>query len=391
MTDGTSFFDDDESPGPLSAATEEPQPRGRHGRQQRREAEQRPAAEPTGPVKTRRTNVGGKPFSQRNPVTIGAIGLVFLLVVLYAAFNASKLPIIGGGTTYTAMFSEDAGLGPNDDVRIAGVKVGTVSSTSLDGAAVKVQFKVKNGFVGDQSTVDIKIKTLLGAKYLSIDSVGSTKQNPHAVIPLSRTHSPFDIYPAFTQLQQTVKAIDTTQLAQAFDVLSADFAGTSASVKPVLDGLSRLSTTIASRDAELQTLLSKANGVTGVLADRDQQLQQLLADGSQLLDELNARRDAIHSLLINTTNLSVQLQGLVADNQKTIGPMLDNLHKTLALLQNNQDSLDRGLQLLAPFYRVFANALGNGRWFDNYICNLGVGGIAAILTVGNADAGCLPS
>ena len=117
----------------------------------------------------------------------------------------------------------------------------------------------------------------------------------------------------------------------------------------------------------------KANGVTGVLADRDQQLQQLLTDGGLLLDELNARRDAIHSLLINTTTLSQQLQGLVADNQKTIGPMLDNLHQVLALLQNNQDSLDRGLQLLAPFYRVFANALGNGRWFDNYICNLGAG------------------
>ena len=70
---------------------------------------------------------------------------------------------------------------------------------------------------------------------------------------------------------------------------------------------------------------------------------------------------------------------------------MNNLGQTLKILNDNQDSLDRGLQLLAPFYRVFANALGNGRWFDNYICNLGVGGIAAILTVGNADAGCLPS
>src|SRR6266568_2681711 len=110
--------------------------------------------EPPPPVKTRRTNVGGKPFSARNPTTIGAIGLVLILVVLWAAFNAAKLPIIGGGTTYTAYFSEDANLGPNDDVRIAGVKVGTVSSTALDGSRVKVKFKVKNAFVGDQSKVD---------------------------------------------------------------------------------------------------------------------------------------------------------------------------------------------------------------------------------------------
>jgi phospholipid/cholesterol/gamma-HCH transport system substrate-binding protein len=44
---------------------------------------------------------------------------------------------------------------------------------------------------------------------------------------------------------------------------------------------------------------------------------------------------------------------------------------------------------MAPFYRVFANTLGNGRWFDTYICgllppsvNLGV--------VGFNEEGCLP-
>lgn len=378
MSDNSGFFDDgfdDESPVPM------------------REEAPRPEATPSGPVKTRRTNVGGKPFSSRNPVTIGAIGLVFLLVILYAAFNASKLPIIGGGTTYTAMFTEDAGLRPNDDVRIAGVKVGTVSSTSLDGSQVKVKFKVKNAFVGDQSTVDIKLKTLLGAKFLSVDPLGTKKQDPHIPIPTTRTSSPFDIYPAFTELTQTVDSIDTTKLAQAFGVLSSDFSGTPATVKPVLTGLSRLSETIASRDTQLRNLLAQANSVTTVLADRDQQLQQLLSDGGLLLDELNARRDAIHQLLINTTTLSQQLQGLVNDNQKTIGPMLANLHQVLSLLQNNQDSLDRSLQLLAPFYRVFANALGNGRWFDNYICNLGPGGIVSLISGGklaNADAGCLP-
>jgi phospholipid/cholesterol/gamma-HCH transport system substrate-binding protein len=344
--------------------------------------------EPPPPVKTRRTNVGGKPFSSRNPTTIGAIGLVLILVILWAAFNAAKLPIIGGGTTYTAYFTEDANLGPNDDVRIAGVKVGTVSSTALDGNRVKVKFKVKNAFVGDQSTVAIKLKTLLGAKYLAIDSVGTKKQNPNDEIPLSRTSSPFDIYPAFTELTQTVQKIDTDQLAKAFGVLSSAFAGTPASVKPVLNGLSRLSNTIASRDAQLRLLLQKANSVTGVLASRDQELQRLLSDGGLLLDELNARRDAIHSLLVNTTTLATQLEGLVSDNQKTIGPMLENLHQTLAVLQANQDSLDRGLQLLAPFYRVFSNALGSGRWFDNYICNLGAGGIADTLLNGSGDAGC---
>jgi phospholipid/cholesterol/gamma-HCH transport system substrate-binding protein len=321
---------------------------------------------------------------------------VLIMVVLWAAFNAGKLPLIGGGTTYTALFTEDAGLQASDDVRIAGVKVGTVSSTSLStyttgadkGTFVKVTFKVKNAYVGNQSTVAIKLKTLLGAKYLAINSVGQAKQKPGSVITSARTSSPFDVYPAFTELTQTVDAINTDQLAKAFGVLSQDFAGTPSTVQPLLQGLTRLSTTIASRDTELQTLLKQADNVTGTLASRDQQLQKLISDGGLLLEELNSRRDAIHSLLVNTTTLAQQLEGLVSDNQKTLGPMLTSLDGVLSLLQANQDSLDRGLALLGPFYRVFDNVIGTGRWFDNYICNLSSTGLVGI-AAGIDSGGCL--
>jgi len=50
------------------------------------------------PLVTRKAPRIGRSFSSRNPTPIGAIGLVFLLVLLVAAFNASKLPLIGGGT-----------------------------------------------------------------------------------------------------------------------------------------------------------------------------------------------------------------------------------------------------------------------------------------------------
>jgi phospholipid/cholesterol/gamma-HCH transport system substrate-binding protein len=343
--------------------------------------------ETKGPMKTRRVSVGGKPFSSRNPTTIGAIGLVMILALLWAAFNASSLPLIGGGTSFSAYFTEDANLRPNDDVRVAGVKVGTVDSTDLEGDKVKVVFKIKDAFIGDASTAQIKLKTLLGAKYLSIDSIGTKGQDPGKTIPLSRTHSLFDVYPAFTELTNKIEAIDTTQLAKAFDTMSATFSNTPKSVRSVLTGLSRLSDTIASRDSELRNLLARANQVTAVLADRDAELQKLFTDGGLLLDELNARRDAIHSLLINTSTLSLQLEGLVHDNQKTIGPLLNQLDKVLTLLNNNQDSLDRGLALLGPFYRVFNNTIGNGRWFDNYICNFSVAGVLSGSSDSSSPAG----
>jgi ABC-type transporter Mla subunit MlaD len=175
--------------------------------------------------------------------------------------------------------------------------------------------------------------------------------------------------------------------AKSFRVLAADFSDTPATVRPLVTGLSRLSQTIASRDQKLRTLLSAANKVTGVLASRDQDLAKLLSDGNLLLEELHARRDAIHSLLINTQVLSVQLRGLVADNEKTIGPMLDQLDKFIKLLQKNEDTLERGISLLGPFYRLFTNVIGNGRWFDNYIENLSPCGLVGVALKVNCDGG----
>ena len=37
------------------------------------------------------------------------------------------------------------------------------------------------------------------------------------------------------------------------------------------------------------------------------------------------------------------------------------------LLLKNQSNLDESLRLMAPFYRVFANTLGTGPWFDTWI------------------------
>jgi phospholipid/cholesterol/gamma-HCH transport system substrate-binding protein len=338
------------------------------------------------PLQTRKAPRIGKSFSSRNPTPIGAIGLVFLLVLLLAAFNAAKLPLIGGGTEYSAYFKEAANLKQGDEVRIAGIKVGTVEGVSIHDpvagcpqpGCVKATFTVKNGFVGDKSLVEIKLKTLLGAKYLNINSQGAGSQNSGKTIPIGRTHTPFDIYPAFTALSRDIDQIDTTQLADSFKTLAQAFQGTPAEVKPLVTGLARLSTTITQRDQKLRDLLTATDQVTGKLAERDQDLQRLISDGNLLLQELNARRDAIHALFINTQGLAVQLRGLVNDNRKTIGPLLDSLDKVLTLLKNNQDNLDRGLALLGPFYRVFNNVIGNGRWFDNYIQNLSVCGLLAV-------------
>ena len=311
-----------------------------------------------------------KSFQKRNPVPIALIGIALIVLGIVAALNSDNLPIVGGGTTYTADFSEAAGLQVKNDVRIAGVKVGNVSDIALDGDKVKVSFKVKNAWLGDKTSAAIKIKTLLGQKYLALDPQGQQTLDPSAGIPLERTMAPYDVITAFQDLSTTVNNIDTTQLAKSFDVISQTFANTPNDVKGALSGLAKLSDTIASRDSQLSNLLANTRVVSQTLVDRDAEVQKLLTDGNKLLDEVGRREQAITALLNGSKQLATQLQGLVDDNNKQLGPVLTNLDQLTSMLQRNQDSLAQGIAKYAPFIRVFTNTVGNGRWFDNYICGL---------------------
>ncbi|WP_235736327.1 MlaD family protein [Nocardioides alcanivorans] len=162
-----------------------------------------------------------KPFRERNPVVIGAIGLAVIAAAILMAFRADDLPLIGGGDTYHAAFAEAGGLKSGDEVRIAGVRVGKVEEVALDGDHVKVTFKIDAGAdFGPESRAEIKVKTLLGAMFLAIEPVGSGQMKEGTEIPVERTSSPYDVVDAFTGLAERSGEIDTDQLAESFRTLT---------------------------------------------------------------------------------------------------------------------------------------------------------------------------
>jgi phospholipid/cholesterol/gamma-HCH transport system substrate-binding protein len=308
------------------------------------------------------------PFRERNPVPIGAIGLALIVGLLLLAFNASHLPFLTSGHVYHADFADAAGLKPGDDVRVAGVKVGSVTSVDLDNAQVRVGLRVSGVDVGPDSRAEIKIKTLLGQKYVALFPAGTGTLSED--IPLPRTETPLDVTAAFNGLGQRAGQIDTHQLAEAFDTIASTFKDTPPYVHQSLRGLERLSTSIASRNDELQALLSHANGVTQTLAARDAEVAKLINDSNLILQTVYEQRTVVHRLLVDTTAVSQQLAALVRENTAVLKPALANLHQTLAILQRNQDNLDETIHLAAPFIRDFTDVLGNGRWFETVLWNL---------------------
>lgn len=313
--------------------------------------------------------ISAKPIRERNPVYVALAGLAILAIIAVVVFFSGDLPIIGG-TGYTAYFAEAAGLQPGNEVRIAGVVVGKVTGVSLAGAKVAVTFRVKNAWIGNRTTAAIDIKTLLGDKYLALDPLGTAALNPGTPIPVSRTTSPYDVTQAFGGVGQQISKINTAQLAESLRTLSAAFATTPPYVRRALSGLADLSRSVASKDAEVTSLLASARQVTGTLAGQDARFTLLLRDGNLLLAELKLRQESIHALLVDTQALATQLSGLVNDDQATLEPALQALNTVTGVLQADQNDLAQAVALAAPYFRLLGNALGNGRWFDAYVCGL---------------------
>ena len=316
-----------------------------------------------------------KSFSERNPVTLGVIGVTVLVLAVVTAF---QLETITGwfGTKYRAAFTDASGLKPNDEVRIAGVKVGKVLDIELAGITedgeqdpyVEVTFRVDGDVtLGRKTRALIAIKTIVGQKFLALEPDGPGAMRSNELIPRSRTASPFDVIDALSGLGETVEKIDVDQLAEAFTVMAETFENTSPHVKSSLEGLSRLSRTVAERDEQLRELLERTKNLTDVLAQRKEEFRKLVQDGNLLLEEISNRRDAIHNLLIGTDELARELSGLVTDNREQLQPALEQLEGVVKILQNNKANLEKTIEEMAPFVKAFTNVVGNGRWFDNYI------------------------
>ena len=311
------------------------------------------------------------PFRERNPVVVGALSLAVVVLLVLAAFRAQDLPVIGGGDTYYAAFSESGGLKANDEVRIAGVRVGKVEKVELDGNHVRVAFRIDSdsGF-GDDTRASIKVKTLLGAMFLALEPAGPGQLATGSEIPVSRTSSPYDVVDAFSGLAKTSERIDTDQLATSLTTLADLTRDTPEEFRDALDGVSHLSANIAARNGQINTLLKNLNRVSGVLDDRDDDIVGLMKDSDVLFRALVARRQAVHNLLVSTSGLSQELTTLIKQSRADLKPALDHLENVVAVLNKNEDNLDNSLRLMAPFYRVFASTLGSGPWFDTYIQNL---------------------
>lgn len=117
----------------------------------------------------------------KTEVAVGAAVLAIAAGFLIYAAQVTGLGPSGGAYELRAQFRSIEGVRAGTDVRIAGVKVGTVTSTSLDPQSfmAEARFTVREGVeIPEDSIVMISSEGLLGGNFVEISPGGSLEVLP---------------------------------------------------------------------------------------------------------------------------------------------------------------------------------------------------------------------
>jgi phospholipid/cholesterol/gamma-HCH transport system substrate-binding protein len=304
-----------------------------------------------------------KALTSRDPFRIGLVaigvgGLVGLLVVLTTFVSF-------GARSYTALLEQTAGLRPGEDVEVYGVPKGEVKSIELAGDHVRVRFVVDKGVdLGNRTTAAVKVATLLGTHYLAITPAGSGRLE---TIPLSRTTVPFNLQDVLEKGTASLDELDPELLARALTETSKTLSATKDDIGPALTGVARLSEAVQKRSDQTGTLLAAARGVTSQLAASSDDIVGLMRQANLVIGEITQRRAAIHTLLVETTTLADNLAAVIDQTRQDMGPAIRRLNEVLQTLRDEDATLRKVVETIAPTVRYFANATGNGAWGDLWL------------------------
>jgi phospholipid/cholesterol/gamma-HCH transport system substrate-binding protein len=309
----------------------------------------------------------------RNVRLIGVIGVIVMAMMLTVSFRLSTVSDLfsGGGTRYSAAFTDVAGIAPGDPVRIAGIVVGKVDGVRVVRDHAVVDYTVDGGpRLGDATEAALSLDTLLGQDSLELTPAGVGTLAAGTTIPLSRTTTPFGVTDALIGTGDKLATIDTAALTKAMSSVASAIDPGASEVRTAAVGLSGLAKAVGDRDQEVQALFAQTRQIAATLGARSHDITTLIDNSGLILSALQQRQQVIRSLLRTTADLSRTVTAVIDDNKGRITPALRHLHTVLDVLVANQSNLDESLRLLAPYLRYFTNLTGNGRWFDGTFAGL---------------------
>ena len=216
----------------------------------------------------RRASLDERAVASRNR-RHGIVGVVVIVAALAATAMAYLNPTDQNG--YTAHLSNSGGVRVGDQVRIAGIPVGKVTSVRLDAAVVEMKFDVERSVVvGSESTLDIKLLTPLGGHYVALDPKGVLPLGRN-VIPPQRVTLPFEVNDIIQAATPLIKEVNGQVIHDTFTEVANAANKYPDAIHDLLRSANALTTSMSKSTNDFHRSLDFANnGLRAVVAGRQQ-------------------------------------------------------------------------------------------------------------------------
>ena len=308
-----------------------------------------------------------------------SLDLVKLLVFVVVTSLATTVLVVtignlgfGSSREYRAEFTDATGVNKGDDIRVAGVRVGTVGDVEIiDRTRALITFSVDEGTaVNGGTNAAIRYRNLVGQRYISLtQEVGDTARLPAgSTIPVSRTKPALDLTVLFNGFKPLFQALSPEDVNQLSYELIQVFQGEGGTLEGLLAHTASVTSTLADRDEVIGELIDNLSLVLDHVADRDKQLTRLIRSFRTLVGGLKKDRNAILGSLEDVSALSVETASLIDGNREPFVKDIKELRAVAGNIDKNKAELDRALQVLPIKLDKIGRTAIYGSFFNFYLC-----------------------
>jgi phospholipid/cholesterol/gamma-HCH transport system substrate-binding protein len=309
----------------------------------------------------------------------GSIAVIGILI-----FSVEKIQLGGNGgqPEFEAFFGQVAGLNPQSQVRVAGVKVGLVRKITLEKGKAKVVLALRPDLpVYKDATASLVSIGILGEKYIELDQGHESAglMDPGSAIT-SKTGIGLD------NLMETLGEIGKDVKGVTY-ALNQSIGGENGRQKldEIVDNVRQLTGELRAMAAEnrpaIAATTANVEAITGDLKDRLPKLTaQFEQVGKQLNELLAENRPELKGLLTDTRKLAQSFNG-TAENLKTLTDKINRGEGTVGKLLNDDttikkinEAVDNVNSMLGGFKAMDLRLdMGGSQWVDRKDSRIGLG------------------
>lgn len=303
--------------------------------------------------------------------TIFAVVMIFLTTFLFFIFGKYTT---GSTTGYSAVFTDVSRLRSGDTVRIAGIRVGTVTGVSLrEDKKVVVTFDADKSIALTTGTrAMVRYLNLVGDRYLELaDGPGSTRILPRgSQIPVDHTAGALDLDLLLGGLKPVIQGLNAQDVNALARSLIQILQGQGGTLESLFAKTSSFSNALADNSEVIQQLIDNLNSTVDTLAKNGDQFSGTLDRLQKLITALSKDRDPIGNAIVQLDNGTASIADLLTNARPPLAGTVDQLNRLAPLLDDGKDLIDASLQKAPENYRKFVRSGSYGSFFNEYLCGI---------------------